>query len=297
MLEELKEIVFNANIELVRKGLVIYTWGNASGICREKNLVVIKPSGVDYDKLCPQDLVVVDLEGNIAEGKLRPSSDTATHLVLYKAFPGIGGVVHTHSRWATIFAQAGLPIPPLGTTHADYFSREVPCTRKLTAAEINGNYEKETGNVIVETFNNIDPCHVPGVLVNEHGPFCWGKDAVEAVFHAVVMEEIAMMTYHTLMLKGTVHGVKPVLRPGLEYAKTMHESQGGMPPARSVSPGNCMLPGNGMSPAGNASPADNISPAGSIMLSISGELIKKHFYRKHGKNAYYGQAGNHHELK
>lgn len=207
MLEKLKETVFNANIELADKGLVIYTWGNASGIFREKNLVVIKPSGVDCDKLKPQDLVVLDLEGNIVEGKLKPSSDTATHLVLYKAFPEIGGVVHTHSRWATIFAQAGLPIPPLGTTHADYFLREVPCTRKMTAAEINGNYEKETGNVIVETFNNIDPYHVPGVLVNEHGPFCWGRDAGEAVYHAVVMEEVAMMAYNTLMLKSIAYRV------------------------------------------------------------------------------------------
>jgi L-ribulose-5-phosphate 4-epimerase len=280
MLEELKEIVFNANIELVRKGLVIYTWGNASGICREKNLVVIKPSGVDYDKLCPQDLVVVDLEGNIVEGKLRPSSDTATHLVLYKAFPGIGGVVHTYSRWATIFAQAGLPIPPLGTTHADYFSREVPCTRKLTAAEINGNYEKETGNVIIETFNNIDPCHVPGVLVNEHGPFCWGKDACESVFHAVVMEEIAMMAFHTLMLRSIAHGKGPGLPFGLEYTKTIHGKPSGLSPA------------DGTSPEAGISTTGSLSPASPTMPSISDELIKKHFYRKHGKYAYYGQADN-----
>jgi L-ribulose-5-phosphate 4-epimerase len=204
MLEELKKAVFKANIELVNKGLVIYTWGNASGICREKGLVAIKPSGVDYNTLKPEDIVVLDLEGNIVEGKLKPSSDTITHLVLYKAFPKIGGIVHTHSRWATIFAQAGLPIPPLGTTHADYFYGEIPCTRKMTAPEINGDYEKETGNVIVETFRDINPAYIPGTLVNEHGPFCWGTNVNEAVYHAVVMEEVTMMAFNTLALRNFV---------------------------------------------------------------------------------------------
>jgi len=236
MLEELKQEVYEANLELVKKGLVIYTWGNASGICREKGLVVIKPSGVDYDKLKPEDLVVVDLEGNIVEGNLKPSSDTPTHLVLYKAFREVGGIVHTHSRWATIFAQAGLPIPPLGTTHADYFYGEIPCTRRMKEEEINGDYEKETGNVIVETFKDKNPVYVPGVLVNEHGPFSWGKNAGEAVYHAVVMEEVAMMAFNTLVLKRMV--------------------------------------------LGKAEPE---------LPSMSTALLNKHFNRKHGKNAYYGQ--------
>jgi len=203
MLKELKKAVYEANLELVKKELVIYTWGNASGICREKGLVVIKPSGVDYDALTPEDLVVLDLDGNIIEGKLKQSSDTPTHLVLYKEFTQIGGIVHTHSPWATIFAQAGLSIPPLGTTHADYFYGEVPCTRKMFEKEINGDYEKETGNVIVETYKdrNINSDFVPGVLVNEHGPFCWGKNPEESVYHAVVMEEIAMMAFNTLSLR------------------------------------------------------------------------------------------------
>jgi len=203
MLDELKNFVCEANLELVKKGLVIYTWGNASGICREKGLVVIKPSGINYDELTPEDLVVLDLDGNIVEGNLKPSSDAPTHLQIYKAFPQIGGIVHTHSCWATIFAQVGVSIPPLGTTHADYFYGEVPCTRKMLEKEINGDYEKETGNVIVETFKDKDmnPIFIPGVLVNEHGPFSWGKNPQEAVYHAVVMEEVAMMAFNTISLR------------------------------------------------------------------------------------------------
>jgi len=252
MLEELKNVVFKANLELVNKGLVIYTWGNASGICRKKGLVAIKPSGVGYDELKPEGIVVLDLEGNIVEGKLKPSSDTATHLVLYKAFPEIGGIVHTHSRWATIFAQAGLSIPPLGTTHADYFYGQIPCTRKMTATEVNGNYEKETGNVIVETFKGISPVYIPGILVNEHGPFCWGKDANEAVYHAVVMEEVALMAFNTLALRSFSAGLTA------KHVET-----------------DCEM-------------SINIQPDASI--SMSSVLLNKHFNRKHGKNSYYGQG-------
>lgn len=201
MLEDLKVAVCDANLELVKKGLVIYTWGNVSGICRDKSLVVIKPSGIDYSELTPQELVVLDLDGNIIEGNLKPSSDSPTHLQIYKAFPQIGGIVHTHSRWSTIFAQAGSHIPALGTTHADYFYGQIPCTRKLLDKEINGDYEKETGNVIVETFQNVDPIHTPGVVVNGHGPFCWGKDPQQAVYNAVVMEEVAMMAFNTMSLR------------------------------------------------------------------------------------------------
>lgn len=228
MLEDLKQKVFEANLELVEKNLVIYTWGNVSGIDREKGLIVIKPSGVDYDKLKAEDMVVVDLEGNVVEGKLKPSSDTPTHVVLYNAFKEIGGVVHTHSEWATSFAQAGLSIPAFGTTHADYFYGEIPCTRPMTAEEINGQYEKETGNVIVETFKDIDPLFVSGVVVNEHGPFSWGTSPEDAVYHAVVMEQVAKMAFNTINLKG------------------------------------------------NRQPMDKV-------------LLDKHFLRKHGKNAYYGQ--------
>ncbi len=228
MLEDLKKKVLEANLELVEKDLVIYTWGNVSAIDRETGLVVIKPSGVDYDKLKAEDMVVVDLEGNIVEGNLKPSSDTPTHLVIYKAFKEVGGVVHTHSEWATSFAQAGLSIPAFGTTHADYFYGDIPCTRPMTEAEIKGEYEKETGNVIVETFKGIDPLFVSGVLVNEHGPFSWGKDAADAVYHAVVMEQVAKMAFNTINLKG------------------------------------------------------NREP-------MSKTLLDKHFLRKHGKNAYYGQ--------
>ena len=228
MLEELKKSVLEANLELSKKGLITYTWGNVSGIDRGKNLVVIKPSGVPYEELKLEDLVVVDLEGNVLEGSLNPSSDTPTHLVIYKNFKEVGGIVHTHSRWATLWAQSGRGIPALGTTHADYFYGEVPCTRKMTSLEIQGEYEKETGNVILETFKGINPIYVPGVLVNNHGPFTWGKDAFEAVHNAVVLEEVAMMAFHTCSLNP---GIKP----------------------------------------------------------ISQVLLDKHFLRKHGANAYYGQ--------
>ena len=231
MLKELKEEVLEANLALPRHGLVTFTWGNVSGIHREQGLVVIKPSGVPYEKLRLEHMVVVDLDGNVVEGDLRPSSDTPTHLVLYKAFQDIGGVVHTHSPWATIWAQAGKPIQAYGTTHADYFYGEIPCTRKLTREEIEGNYELETGNVIVETFASIDPLGMPGVLVNQHAPFAWGKDADDAVHNAVVLEEVAKMAYHTVMLN-----------PGI-------------------------------------TPMDQA-------------LLDKHYFRKHGKNAYYGQTSD-----
>jgi L-ribulose-5-phosphate 4-epimerase len=201
MLEKLKSEVFEANLELVRKGLVIYTWGNVSGIDREQGLIVIKPSGVSYDKMTPDDMVVLDLDGNVVGSHLKPSSDTPTHLVLYKKFPTIGGVVHTHSEWATSWAQSGLSIPALGTTHADYFYGAVPCTRKLTEKEIKTKYEEETGNVIVETFKKIDPLAIPGVLVNGHGPFSWGTNASNAVHNAVVLEEVCKMAHHTLTLQ------------------------------------------------------------------------------------------------
>ena len=228
MLEELKEQVLRANLALPEHGLVTFTWGNVSGIDREKGLVVIKPSGVPYPSLRKEHLVVVDLDGNRVEGDLKPSSDTPTHLVLYRAFADIGGIVHTHSPWATSFAQAGRNIPALGTTHADYFYGEIPCTRKMTPEEINGNYEEETGNVIVETFLGTDPMHIPGVLVNTHGPFSWGKDPMDAVHNAVVLEEVSKMAFNTIMLN-----------PGI-------------------------------------GPMDR-------------ELLDRHFLRKHGANAYYGQ--------
>ncbi|MBP1662982.1 MAG: L-ribulose-5-phosphate 4-epimerase [Bacteroidetes bacterium] len=227
MLELLKETVYRANLDLVKHGLVIFTWGNASAIDRTLNLVVIKPSGVSYEEMKSTDMVVVDLDGNIIEGKLKPSSDTATHLALYKAFPNIGGVIHTHSTYATSWAQAGCEIPNIGTTHADYFRDAIPCTRDMNTQEVEGEYEKETGNVIIERFKNINPDYVPGVLVKNHGPFSWGKDAHDAVHNAVVMEQVAKMAYISF-------GINPNL--------TMNEL-----------------------------------------------LIKKHFYRKHGPNAYYGQ--------
>jgi len=200
MLEELKEQVLKANLLLVEYKLVTFTWGNVSGIDREKGLVVIKPSGVPYDQLKAEHMVVVDLEGNVRKGSLKPSSDTPTHLVLYKHFSEIGGVVHTHSPWATGFAQAGKGIPALGTTHGDYFYGEIPCTRKMTEKEINGAYEEETGNVIVETFRDKDPMEIPAVLVNMHGPFTWGKDPLKAVENSVVLEEVAKMAFTSMML-------------------------------------------------------------------------------------------------
>ena len=181
MLEELKEKVFHANLELVKHGLVIFTWGNVSAIDRESGLVVIKPSGVSYDDMKAEDMVVVDLDGKVVEGRLKPSSDTPTHVVLYKAFPEIGGVVHTHSTYATAWAQAGCDIPNIGTTHADYFHDAIPCTADMTEAEVKGAYELETGNVIVKRFEGLNPVHTPGVLVKNHGPFSWGKDAHDAV--------------------------------------------------------------------------------------------------------------------
>ena len=227
MLEQLKEQVFQANLDLVKHGLVIFTWGNVSGIDRSKGLVVIKPSGVSYEKMKASDMVVVNLNGEVVDGKLKPSSDTPTHLVLYQKFQNIGGVVHTHSEWATSWAQAGLGIPAIGTTHADYFYGEIPCTRKMTKAEIAVEYEKETGNVIVERFKELNPDMIPGVLVNNHGPFSWGKSADDAVHNAVVMEEVAKMTFRSLTLN----------------------------------------------------PKTNMEQA----------LLDKHFLRKHGKDAYYGQ--------
>ncbi len=228
MLEALKETVCKANLLLPEYRLVTFTWGNVSGIDRSKGLVVIKPSGVDYAGMSPADMVVVDLEGNIVEGQWRPSSDTPTHLELYKAFPQCGGIVHTHSRWATTFAQAGRDIPAMGTTQGDYFYGTVPCTRRMTPEEIGGEYEKETGKVIIETFKGLDPSAVPGVLVYSHGPFTWGKDPMEAVHNAVVLEEVAFMDWHAMMLE----------------------------------------PGQG---------------------PMQQELLDKHYLRKHGKNAYYGQ--------
>lgn len=229
MLEQLKKEVFEANMALPRHGMVIFTWGNVSGIDRDKGLIVIKPSGVDYDKMKEEDMVVVDWNGNVVEGRYKPSSDTATHLEMYKAFPGLGGIVHTHSTWATIFSQAGKDIPALGTTHADYFYGPIPCTRPMTAEEIQTEYEKNTGLVIVETFKDRDPEQIPAVLVREHGPFSWGKDPAEAVYHAVVLEQLAQMAYYTQALRGGAS------RP------------------------------------------------------MQQELLDKHFLRKHGANAYYGQ--------
>lgn len=227
MLEALKQQVFHANLALVQHGLVIFTWGNVSAIDQESRLVVIKPSGVAYDEMKAEDMVVVDLEGHVVEGNLRPSSDTPTHLVLYQAFPEIGGVVHTHSTYATAWAQAGIDLPNIGTTHADYFHEAIPCTADMTEEEVKGDYERETGNVIVRRFAHINPVHTPGVLVKNHGPFAWGKDAHDAVHNAVVLEQVAKM----------------------------------------------------------ASIAYSINP----QLTMNPWLIEKHFSRKHGPNAYYGQ--------
>lgn len=230
MLEALKQSVFEANLLLPKHGLVTFTWGNVSGVDREQGLMVIKPSGVEYDTMRPEDMVVVDLKtGKKVEGELNPSSDTDTHVVLYNAFPEIGGIVHTHSRWATTFAQAGRGIPALGTTHGDYFYGEIPCTRKMTPAEIGGRYEWETGDVIVETFGDKSAKDIPAVLVHSHGPFCWGTDPKNAVHNAVVLEEIAFMGWHALQM------------------------QPDLPPMQQ-------------------------------------ELLDKHYLRKHGANAYYGQG-------
>ena len=213
MLQELKEQVMLANQELQRQGLVIYTWGNVSGIDRERGLVVIKPSGVAYEELTPEKMVVLDLEGKIVEGKLRPSSDTPTHLELYRKFSEIGGVVHTLSNWATIWAQAGRVIPCRGTTHADYFYGEIPCTRILNEEEVAQAYELNTGRVIVERFQGINPLEMPAVLVAEHGPFTWGRDCHEAVHNSVVLEQVAEMAYFTRLLTG--HD-RPISRHVLE---------------------------------------------------------------------------------
>ncbi len=229
MLEQLKKQVLEANLLLPKYGLVTFTWGNVSGIDRESGHVVIKPSGVPYEGMTEEDMVVVDLDGKRVEGKWKPSSDTPTHVELYKAFPALGGIVHTHSRWATTFAQAGLDIPAMGTTHGDYFYGDIPCTRKMTPQEIAGEYEKETGRVIIETFAGKSPADIPGVTVHSHGPFAWGRDAMDAVHNAVVMEEVAFMDWHAMM----------------------------------------------------------INPAAGRMQQ---ELLDKHYLRKHGKNAYYGQG-------
>ena len=229
MLKKLKEQVFQANLLLPKYGLITFTWGNVSGIDRNKGLVVIKPSGVSYETMKAKDMVVVELAtSKVVEGDLKPSSDTATHLELYKAFSNIGGVVHTHSRWATTFAQAGRGIMALGTTQGDYFYGEIPCTRKMTKAEIEDEYEKETGTVIIETFQGKDPDSMPAVLVQSHGPFTWGVDPMEAVHNAVVLEEVAFMNFHTMLLEP---GIQPMQQ----------------------------------------------------------ELLDKHYLRKHGANAYYGQ--------
>lgn len=228
-LHRLKKSVYRANLELRDRGLVLYTWGNVSAIDRDRGLVVIKPSGVSYDDMTPDDMVAVDLTGKVAEGNLKPSSDTPTHLVLYRAFPGIGGIVHTHSTWATVWAQCGQPIPCMGTTHADYFYGPVPCTRPLTTQQIRGEYEAETGNAIVEAMDGINPVHMPAALAAGHGPFTWGGDAAEAVYHAVVLEQVAHMAWASRQLD-----------PGSE--------------------------------------------------GIDSELLERHFMRKHGENAYYGNT-------
>jgi L-ribulose-5-phosphate 4-epimerase len=230
MLEILKEKVFKANLELVEKGLVIHTWGNVSGRDQESGLIVIKPSGVSYGTMKPSDMVVLDIDGNVVEGSFKPSTDLPTHLLLYRHWSNVGGIVHTHSSHATAWAQAGLAIPPFGTTHADHYYGEVPCTRSLTDEEINGDYEKNTGMIILEAMKEIDPLSVPSVLVRGHGPFCWGMDAADAVYNAVSLEEIARIALYTVILGQN--------------------------------------------------------------RSISQMLLKKHFERKHGNDAYYGQKQN-----
>ena len=211
LLKKLREEVLEANLELVRKGLVLYTWGNASGVDREQGLVVIKPSGVDYDVLKAEDMVVTDLDGKIVEGTLRPSSDLDTHTLLYREFTQIGAVVHTHSEFATSFAQAGMPIPPFGTTHADYFYGPVPVTEALTDTEIGDDYVLNTGKAIVRRFQGLDPIAVPGVLVAGHAPFAWGKNAMEAAYHAVVLEAVARMGFYTATLNPSCAGISQAL--------------------------------------------------------------------------------------
>lgn len=200
MLDELKNSVYKANLDIVSHGLVIHTWGNVSGRDRESGLIVIKPSGVNYEELKPEDMVVVDLDGKVIEGGFKPSTDTPTHLFLYKAYPSIGGIVHTHSSYATSWAQADKAIPPFGTTHADHYYGKVPCTRSLTDEEIDGNYELNTGKIIVEAIGSVNPLTVPSVLVSGHGPFCWGTDTDDAVYNAVALEEIARMAFYTILL-------------------------------------------------------------------------------------------------
>lgn len=227
-MQQLKQQVFEANMDLPRYGLVTFTWGNVSAIDRQRGLVVIKPSGIAYESMTVDDMSVVDLQGHVVEGRWRPSSDTATHLALYRRYPDLGGVVHTHSTHATAWAQAGLAIPALGTTHADYFFGDIPCTRALSAQEVDEAYELNTGQVIIEALGEANPLHTPGIVVYQHGPFAWGKDAHEAVHNAVVMEEVARMTW-------IARGINPQLQP------------------------------------------------------IDSWLMNKHFQRKHGPNAYYGQ--------
>lgn len=230
MLEDLKKQVYEANMELPKRGLVTYTWGNVSGIDRERGYFVIKPSGVDYEKLTPDDMVVVDLNGNVIEGTYRPSSDTPTHMELYKKYEEIGGIVHTHSSEATAWAQAGRSIPVYGTTHADYFYHAIPCTRSLTKEEVESDYETNTGLVIIETLESmqINPAYTPGILCKNHAPFTWGTNAAQAVYNAVVLEEVAKMATRT-------ETINPDVKPAPDYIRD------------------------------------------------------KHFYRKHGKDAYYGQ--------
>ena len=206
-MQQLKQQVLAANLDLPRYGLVTFTWGNVSAIDRARGLVAIKPSGVSYDALKADDIVIVDLQGDVMEGTLRPSSDTATHLALYRRYPSLGGVVHTHSTHATAWAQAGLAIPALGTTHADYFLGDIPCTRALTEQEVQGEYELNTGRVIIETLKEGEPLHTPGVVVYQHGPFAWGKDAHDAVHNAVVMEEVARMAW---IARSINPGLKPI---------------------------------------------------------------------------------------
>ena len=230
MLEALKQAVCEANLLLHKHGLITFTWGNVSGVDRQAGMMVIKPSGVSYEGMTPEDMVVIDLAGGErVEGKWKPSSDTDTHLALYRAFPSLGGIVHTHSRWATTFAQAGMAIPAMGTTQGDYFYGDIPCTRRMTPEEIGGSYELETGNVIIETFQGVDPMTIPGVVVHSHGPFAWGTDALDAVHNAVVMEEVAFMDWHAMA----------------------------------------------------------INPQAGRMQQ---ELLDKHYLRKHGPGAYYGQS-------